>query len=70
MGVVPTNTKKNNAWGERAFLAWVEEWNKAMPSDPVHDWLLACYYASIVMQFSRNCLEGTPLTSYEVTAGI
>ena len=22
-GVVPKNTKKNNAWGERAFRAWV-----------------------------------------------
>ena len=48
MGVVPMKKKKNNAWGERAFLAWVEEWNKVMPSDPVPNGLLACYYASIV----------------------
>ena len=24
-GVVPTNTKKNNAWAERTFDAWVQE---------------------------------------------
>ena len=24
-GAVPTNTKKNNAWAERTFDAWVQE---------------------------------------------
>ena len=42
-----TNKKKIMPGG-RAFLAWVEKRNKAMPSDPVPDGLLACYYASIV----------------------
>ena len=52
-GVVPMNTKKNNAWGERAFRAWVEERNKAMPSDPVPDGLLACHDSSIVSKYLR-----------------
>ena len=49
-GVVPMNTKKNNA---RAFRAWVEERNKAMPSDPVPDGLLACHDSSIVSKYMR-----------------
>ena len=34
-GVVPHNTSKNNLWAERTFNAWMEERNKANPSDPV-----------------------------------
>ena len=49
-GVVPM---RNNAWGERAFHAWVEERNKAMPSDPVPDDLLACRDPTIVSKYMR-----------------
>ena len=52
-GVVPMNTKKNNAWGEKAFRAWVEERNKVMPPDPVPDGLLACHDSSIVSKYMR-----------------
>ena len=52
-GVVPMNTKRNNAWGERAFRAWVEERNKTMPSDPVPDDLLACHDPTIVSKYMR-----------------
>ena len=52
-GVVPMNTKKNNAWEERAFRAWVKERNKAMPPDPVPDGLLACHDSSIVSKYMR-----------------
>ena len=50
-GVVPTNTKKHNASGGREFHAWVEERNKAVPSDPVPDGLLACHDASTISKY-------------------
>ena len=50
-GVVPKNTKKNNAWGERAFRAWVEERNKTMPSDPVPEDL----FSPTVLQLPKQC---------------
>ena len=50
---MPTNIKKNNAWGERVLHAWVEEWNKAMPSDPVPDGLLVCHDTSTISKYLR-----------------
>ena len=47
-GVVPANTKKSNAWGERLFRAWVEERNKLLPLEPIPDDLLACHNSSTV----------------------
>ena len=52
-GVVPTNTKKNNAWAERAFDAWVQERNQLMPLDPVPTDLLQCHDASVVNKYLR-----------------
>ena len=52
-GVVPTNTKKNNAWAERKFDAWVQERNQLMPLDPVPTDLLQCHDASIVSKYLR-----------------
>ena len=43
-GVVPHKTSKNNL---RTFNAWVEERNKANPSDPVPSNLLSCFDADI-----------------------
>lgn len=50
---MPTNTRKSNAWGEKAFRSWVEERNKLVPSDPVPDDLLACHDASIICKYLR-----------------
>ena len=52
-GVVPTNTKKNNAWAERTFDAWVQERNQLMPLDPVPTDLLQCHDASVVSKYLR-----------------
>ena len=53
-GVVPTNTKKNNAW--------VQERNQLMPLDPVPTDLLQCYDASVVSKYMRYfVLEATTL---------
>ncbi len=40
MGVIPFNTKKNNAWAERTFNSWVEERNKRTPGSVPTDLLL------------------------------
>ena len=63
-GVVPENTKKNNAWAERAFSAWVEERNIAMPSDPVPVDLLCCHDAAVVCKYK----EQTFLCTYQWNA--
>ena len=47
-GIVPDNTKKCTTWGERAFLAWVEERNKAFPTD-----LLSCRDPTIISKYMR-----------------
>ena len=52
-GVAPDNTKKCTTWGERAFRAWVEERNKALPTDPVPDDLLSCHDPTIVSKYMR-----------------
>ena len=52
-GVVPSNTKKNNAWAERSFDAWVQERNKLMPGDPVPTDLLQCHDTSIVSKYLK-----------------
>ena len=52
-GVVPSNTKKNKAWAERTFDAWVEERNKLMPGDPVPTDLLQCHDTSIVSKYLK-----------------
>ena len=52
-GVVPSNTKKNNAWAERTFDAWVEERNKLMPGDPVPTDLLQCRDTSVVSKYLK-----------------
>ena len=52
-GVVPTNTKKNNAWAERTFDAWVQERNQLMPLNPVPTDLLQCHDASVVSKYLR-----------------
>ena len=51
-GVVPTNTKKNNAWAERTFDAWVQERNQLMPLDPVPTGLLQVRDASVVSKYT------------------
>ena len=52
-GVVPENTKKNNSWAEKTFLAWVEERNKAVPEDPVPIDLLSCHKPTVVCKYLR-----------------
>ena len=52
-GVVPENTKKNNSWVEKTFLAWVEERNKAVPEDPVPIDLLSCHNPTVVCKYLR-----------------
>ena len=52
-GVVPVNTKKSNAWGERSFRAWVEERNRLQPLEPIPDDLLACHDSSTVSKYLR-----------------
>ena len=52
-GVVPMNTKKNNAWAERTFDAWVQERNQLMPLNPVPTDLLQCHDASVVSKYLR-----------------
>lgn len=51
-GVVPTNTKKNNAWAERTFNAWVEHQNEVMPDSVLTD-LLTCHDPKIVCKYMR-----------------
>ena len=50
-GMVSSNTKKNNAWAERTFDAWVQERNKLMPGDPVPTDLLQCHDTSVVSKY-------------------
>ena len=77
-GVAPTNTKKNNAWAERTFDAWVQERNQLMPLDPVSTDLLQCHDASIVSKYLRyfvleartqDCKKYPPTTIRSLSVG-
>ena len=50
-GVVPNNTKKNNAWAVKTFTAWREERDKLIPDDSVPEDLLSCHDQSIVSKY-------------------
>ena len=49
---MPSNTKKNNAWAERTFDAWVEEQNKLMMlGDLIPTNSLQCHDTSVMSMY-------------------
>ena len=58
-GVVPTNTKLNNEWAMRNLNAWIKNWNKVAPDDPVPADLLSCGDASILCKWLRYFVQET-----------